>query len=222
MSCVDLKHSVQFLSVLVLTDLGQFCVTGLCGLLCWCSTLLVSHKLHMSCVCPYCSRLFVLCHKLHTYFLCQAWAGKEFARGDIHPKILNWETFNPYLDGLIFGKIWKAHWEKFVFYLGKVWNFFVKLWYDFLEKFVVGKIWNWWIWMSIFLKFLLGNPVGNIPAQVSWEILCAMLGVVLKNVPVAKFVWNIGEIFFKKLNLLKISSWEHLVKFWGKFYFGKV
>ena len=29
-----------------------------------------------------------------------------------------------------------------------------------------------------------------------------MLGVVLKNVPVAKFVWNIGEIFFK------ILTWE--------------
>ena len=57
-----------------------------------------------------------------------------------------------------------------------------------------------------FFKILLGNPVGNIPAQVSWEILCAMLGVVLKNVPVAKFVWNIGEIL--KSYLGKLSAWD--------------
>ena len=83
-----------------------------------------------------------------------------------------------------------------------------------------------------FSKFLLGNPVGNIPAQVRWEILCAMLGVVLKNVPVAKFVWNIGEIL-KIFYLGKLSSWDPgepfedtilgtLGEFWGNFYSGKV
>ena len=116
-----------------------------------------------SCVRPYCSRLFVFCHKLYTYFLCQDWAGKEVARGDIHSKILNWETFNPYLDGLIFGKIWKAHWEKFVFHLGKVRNFLWNFDMIFVENLLLGKIWNWWIWMSI-LKFLVGKSC--------WEYSC--------------------------------------------------
>ena len=205
--------------------------------------MLVSHKLHMLCVCPYCSRLFVLCHKLHTYFLCQAWAGKEFARGDIHSKILNWETFYPCLDGLILGKIWKTHWESLFF----IW-----------EKFVTFcEILMWFLWQNLllgkfgigefecqFLKFLLGNPVGNFPAQVSWEnFVCHVGSVSWKKIfLVGKLVWNIGEIFENfnlgklllgiLLNLLKIPSWEHLVKFgkisilenflkFGIFYLGK-
>ena len=62
--------------------------------------------------------------------------------------------------------------------------------------------------------------------------MCAMLGVVLKNVPVAKFVWNIGEIL-KIFYLGKLSSWDPgepfedtilgtLGEFWGNFYSGKV
>ena len=54
----------------------------------------------------------------------------------------------------------------------------------------------------------------------------AMLGVVMKNVPVAKFVWNIGEIF--EIYLGKLSAWDPgepfediilgtLGEFWGNF-----
>ena len=165
--------------------------------------MLVSHKLHMLCVCPYCSRLFVLCHKLHTYFLCQAWAGKEFARGDIHSKILNWETFYPCLDGLILGKIWKTHWESLFF----IW-----------EKFVTFcEILMWFLWQNLllgkfgigefecqFLKFLLGNPVGNFPAQVSWEnFVCHVGSVSWKKF----FLW--ANLFGTLVRFLKILTWEN-------------
>ena len=64
--------------------------------------------------------------------------------------------------------------------------------------------------MGIFLPKLVG------------KILCAMLGVFFENVPVGKLVWNIGKIFETLtwenfclgtlVNLLKVLSWEHLMK----------
>ena len=111
---------------------------------------------------------------------------------------------------------------KNLFLIGKILELFVKPWYDFLEKFVVGKIWNWWIWISI-LKFLFGKILlGIFLPKLVGKILCAMLGVFFENVPVGKLVWNIGKIFETLtwenfclgtlVNLLKVLSWEHLMK----------
>ena len=209
--------------MLGLTDLlGQSCVISLCGFL-WLFLYIfgfpqVVHVIDL-CVRPYCSRLFVLCHKPYTYFLCQDWAGKEVARGNIHSKILNWETFNPYLDGLILGKVWKAYWEKFVFNWENFGTFCETLIWFF------GKICCWENLELVNLNINFNILVGKILLGVFLPKLVgkfAILGVFFENVPVGELVWNIGEIFEiltwenfclgTLVNLLKISSWEHLVK----------
>ena len=104
------------------------------------------------CVRPYCSRLFVLCHKLYTFSyarpeqarrLLEVIFTRNFKLGNLQP-LFRWSDFWENL---------KSSLGKVCFYLGKVWNFFVKFFDMILWKnFVVGKIWNWWIWVSI-LKF---------------------------------------------------------------------
>ena len=109
------------------------------------------------------------------------------------------------------GKVWKCQWEKFVC--------------------------NWEI-LELLCKTLKlclekcswENPVGNIPAQISWESFVGHVGNILSKCSCGQLVWNIGKIL--KLLLGKTFVWEslwthekyHLGKTcWklGKFHLGK-
>ena len=118
---MNLKHSVQFLSVLVLTDLGQSCVISLCGLLWWCCTLLVSHKVYMSLTYVF-AHIARICLCFVTNFTLISYARTEQARRLLEViftrNILHWETFNPYFR-------WSDFWESLKSSLGKVCFFFI-------------------------------------------------------------------------------------------------
>ena len=153
---------------------------------------------------------------------CSRWYSLEnFKLGNLQP-LFRWSDFWENL---------KSSLGKVCFSFGKSSELFVKFWYDFCGKFVVGKnlklvnlnvnfkIFSWEILLGIFLPKLVG------------KILCTMLGVFLKNALVGKLVWNIGESF-EILNLGKlllgilVNLWKyHLGNTWwnlGKFLFGKI
>ena len=77
--------------------------------------------------------------------------------------------------------------------------------------------------LSINFKILVGKILlGIFLTKLVGKVLLVMLGIFFENVPVGKFVWNIGKILETLtwenfclgtlVNLLKVLSWEHLVK----------
>ena len=54
-----------------------------------------------------------------------------------------------------------------------------------------------------FFKILLGNPVGNVPAQVNWENFVSHVGSVFWKI----FLW--ANLFGTLVRFLKILTWEN-------------
>ena len=68
------------------------------------------------------------------------------------------------------------------------------------------------VFVSISLKILVGKILlGIFLTKLVGKVLLVMLGIFFENVPVGKFVWNIGKIF-------ETLTWENFcLGSWGPF-----
>ena len=136
----------------------------------------------------------------------------------------------PILDGLNFWESLKLM-GKSLYFMGKSLEL-LKLWmggtFEALMSFLwknllLGKFGIGELECQFFIKIWVGKSCWEYPYPSELGNFVCHVGSGFENVPVAKFVWNIGETFENfnlgklllgiLLNLLKISSWEHLVKF---------